>query len=292
VNVVSLPEHKSLRALTDTSALVTTLAPILKPEVEFFTVDVGDGVILDGYMLKPSTFDPTKKYPVISHVYGEPAGQTVMDQWGGSGILFHRALAEAGYIVLSVDNRGTPAPKGAAWRKVIYGAVGDLASKEQAAAMRALAATYPFIDPTRIGVWGWSGGGTNTLNAMFRFGDIYKVGVAVAPVPDQKLYDTIYQERYMGLPSTNADGYKLGSAMNFADGLEGKLLIVHGSGDDNVHYQGTERLFNKLIELGKPFDVMVYPNRTHSISEGAGTSVHIYKRIARYFIESLPAGPR
>ena len=290
VNVVGLPEHQSLRALTDTSALVTKLAPILKPAVEFFTIDVGDGVILDGYMLKPSTFDPTKKYPVISHVYGEPASQTVMDQWGGSGMLFHRALAEAGYIVLSVDNRGTPAPKGAAWRKVIYGAVGDLASKEQAAAMRALAARYPFIDVTRVGVWGWSGGGTNTLNAMFRFGDIYKVGVSVAPVPDQKLYDTIYQERYMGLPSTNAEGYKLGSAMNFADGLKGKLLIVHGSGDDNVHYQGTERLFNKLIELGKPFDVMVYPNRTHSISEGAGTSAHVYKRIARYFIENLPAG--
>jgi dipeptidyl-peptidase-4 len=290
VDVVSLPEHKSLRALTDTSALVTKLAPIVKPAVEFFTIDVGNGVILDGYMLKPSTFDPTKKYPVIAHVYGEPASQTVMDQWGGSGMLFHRALAEAGYIVLSVDNRGTPAPKGAAWRKVIYGAVGDLASKEQAAAMRALAATYPFIDATRIGVWGWSGGGTNTLNAMFRFGDVYKVGVSVAPVPDQKLYDTIYQERYMGLPSSNAEGYKLGSAMNFADGLKGKLLIVHGSGDDNVHYQGTERLFNKLIELGKPFDVMVYPNRTHSISEGAGTSVHVYKRIARYFIENLPAG--
>ena len=292
VSVVSLPEHTALRTLTDTSALVAKLAPILKPEVEFFTIDVGDGVTLDGYMLKPSTFDPTKKYPVISHVYGEPASQTVMDQWGGSGILFHRALAEAGYIVLSVDNRGTPAPKGAAWRKVIYGAVGDLASKEQAAAMRALAAKYPFIDASRIGVWGWSGGGTNTLNAMFRFGDIYKVGVSVAPVPDQKLYDTIYQERYMGLPSTNADGYKLGSAINFADGLKGKLLIIHGSGDDNVHYQGTERLFNKLIELGKPFDVMVYPNRTHSISEGAGTSVHVYKRIARYFIENLPAGPQ
>jgi len=292
VSVVNLPEHTALRTLTDTSALVTKLAPILKPEVEFFTIDVGDGVTLDGYMLKPSTFDPTRKYPVISHVYGEPASQTVMDQWGGSGILFHRALAEAGYIVLSVDNRGTPAPKGAAWRKVIYGAVGDLASKEQAAAMRALAAKYPFIDATRIGVWGWSGGGTNTLNAMFRFGDVYKVGVSVAPVPDQKLYDTIYQERYMGLPSTNAEGYKLGSAINFADGLNGKLLIIHGSGDDNVHYQGTERLFNKLIELGKPFDVMVYPNRTHSISEGAGTSVHVYKRIARYFIENLPAGPQ
>jgi dipeptidyl-peptidase-4 len=292
VDVVNLPEHKQLRTLTDTGALVTKLAPIVKPGVEFFSVQVSDGISLDGYMLKPSDFDPAKKYPVISHVYGEPASQTVMDQWGGATMLFHRALAEAGYIVLSMDNRGTPAPKGAAWRKVIYGTVGDLSSKEQAAGIRALAAKYPFIDTTRIGVWGWSGGGTNTLNAMFRFADVYRVGVSVAPVPDQKLYDTIYQERYMGLPSTNADGYKIGSAINFADGLKGKLLVIHGSGDDNVHYQGTERLVNRLVELGKPFDLMVYPNRTHSISEGAGTSVHIYKRIARYFIDNLPAGPQ
>jgi dipeptidyl-peptidase 4 len=290
VDVVGLPEHKSLRVLTDTSALVAKLAPIVKPEVEFFSIEIGDGVTLDGYMLKPSTFDPAKKYPTITHVYGEPASQTVMDQWGGATMLFHRALAEAGYIVLSVDNRGTPAPKGAAWRKVIYGTVGDLSSKEQAAAVRALAAKYPFIDAARIGVWGWSGGGTNTLNAMFRFADVYKVGVSVAPVPDQRLYDTIYQERYMGLPSTNADGYKIGSAINFADGLKGKLLIIHGSGDDNVHYQGTERLVNKLVELGKPFDLMAYPNRTHSISEGAGTSVHVYRKIARYFLDNLPAG--
>ena len=292
VDVVSLPDHKSLRTLTDTSALVTKLAPVLKPGVEFFSIDIGGGVALDGYMLKPSTFDATKKYPVISHVYGEPASQTVMDQWGGATMLFHRALAEAGYIVLSVDNRGTPAPKGAAWRKVIYGTVGDLSSQEQAAAIKALAAKYSFIDPARIGVWGWSGGGTNTLNAMFRFGDVYQVGVSVAPVPDQQLYDTIYQERYMGVPATNLEGYKLGSAINFADGLKGKLLIIHGSGDDNVHYQGTERLVNKLVELGKPFDLMVYPNRTHSISEGAGTSVHIYRKIAAYFLDKLPAGPQ
>ena len=123
---------------------------------------------------------------------------------------------------------------------------------------------------------------------MFRFPEVYKVGVAVAPVPDQKLYDTIYQERYMGLPAENADGYKVGSPINFAAGLKGRLLIVHGSGDDNVHYQGTERLVNRLIELGKPFDMMVYPNRTHAIAEGPGTTPHIYQLIARYFMEHLP----
>src|SRR4029079_14438770 len=139
-------------------------------------------------------------------------------------------------------NRGTPAPRGAAWRKIVYGAVGDLSSKDQAAAIRAVAQQFPFVAADRLGIWGWSGGGSSTLNAMFRFPDVYQVGVSVAPVPDQRLYDTIYQERYMGLPQTNVEGYKIGSPINFADGLKGKLLVVHGSGDDNVHYQGTERL--------------------------------------------------
>ncbi len=290
--VVDLPGHTSRRVLTDPVAVVAKLAPVLKPPVEFVTVDIGGGIILDGWMLKPSHFDPAKRYPVISYVYGEPAGQTVNDSWGGGRMLFHRALAEAGYIVVSVDNRGTPAPRGAAWRKVVYGTVGDLSSREQAAAMRALAATHPYLDRDRIGVWGWSGGGSNTLNAMFRFPDVYKVGVSVAPVPDQKLYDTIYQERYMGLPQDNVEGYLVGSSINFAHGLQGKLLVVHGSGDDNVHSQGTEKLVNRLIELGKPFDSMIYPNRTHAIAEGPGTTPHVYKLIARYFLRHLPPGAR
>ncbi len=222
MDVVALPGHTSLRKLTDPSALKAKLTDVVKPPVEFLTVDIGGGVTLDGFMLKPSSFDPARKYPVIVFVYGEPAGQTVTDRWGGGRMLFHRALAEAGYIVVSFDNRGTPAPKGTDWRKVIYGTVGDLSSKEQAAAIRALAARRPYIDLDRVGIWGWSGGGTNTLNAMFRFPDLYKVGVSVAPVPDQKLYDTIYQERYMGLPQDNVEGYRVGSAINFADGLEGE----------------------------------------------------------------------
>jgi len=191
-----------------------------------------------------------------------------------------------------MDNRGTPAPKGAPWRKVIYGAVGELAAREQASAVRALLARHAFLDPARVGVWGWSGGGTNTLNAMFRHPDVYHVGVAVAPVPDQTLYDTIYQERYMGLPGPNAAGYKRGSAIHFAHGLKGDLLLVHGSGDDNVHVQGTEILINRLIELGKAFDAMIYPNRSHSISEGPGTTVHVYRKIARYFVDHLAPGGR
>jgi dipeptidyl-peptidase-4 len=288
--VVELPSHRSLRSLTDTTALEAKLKPVLDPPVEFFKLDIGGGVELDGWMLKPSTLDPSRRYPLIVHVYGEPAGQTVTDRWGGGRMLFHRALAEAGYIVASVDNRGTPAPRGAAWRKIIYGTVGDLSSREQAAAVQALAARHAFIDRTRVGVWGWSGGGSNTLNVMFRFPDVFHVGVSVAPVPDQQLYDTIYQERYMGLPKDNAEGYRVGSPINFAEGLKGALLLVHGSGDDNVHYQGTEKLVNKLIELGKPFDLMVYPNRTHAIAEGQGTTVHVYRLIGRYFLERLRPG--
>jgi dipeptidyl-peptidase 4 len=290
--VIELPSHKPIRALTDPAAVIAKVTPLLQPPAEFFRIDIGEGVQLDGYLLKPSTFDASKKYPFITHVYGEPAGQTVNDAWGGSQLLFHRALAEAGYIIISVDNRGTPAPRGTAWRKIIYGTVGDLSSREQAAAVKALLARHAFLDPDRVGVWGWSGGGTNTLNAMFRFPEVYKVGVAVAPVPDQRLYDTIYQERYMGLPQENVAGYKVGSAINFAEGLQGKLLLIHGSGDDNVHAQGTERLINRLVELGKPFDSMIYPNRSHSISEGPGTTPHVYKLIARYFYTHLAPGPR
>jgi dipeptidyl-peptidase-4 len=292
MDVVSLPDHKSLRKLTDPAPVQARLGTMLTPAVEFVKVPIGDGVTLDGWILKPASFDASKKYPVIVQVYGEPASQTVTNRWGGATTLFHRALADAGYVVVSFDNRGTPAPKGAAWRKVVYGAVGELAAADQAAAVKALASTHSYIDLERVGIWGWSGGGSNTLNCMFRDGDVFKVGVSVAPVPDQRLYDTIYQERYMGVPEQNVDGYRRGSSINFADGLKGRLLIVHGSGDDNVHYQGTERLVNRLVELGKPFDLMVYPNRTHAISEGPGTTPHIYQLIARYFTTNLPAGPR
>jgi dipeptidyl-peptidase 4 len=193
---------------------------------------------------------------------------------------------------VSVDNRGTPAPKGRAWRKMVYGVVGALSSKEQASALVALERTHSYIDAGRVAVWGWSGGGSNTLNLMFRSPDLYKVGMSVAPVPDQRLYDTIYQERYMGLPQQNVDGYRAGSPINFAEGLRGKLLLVHGTGDDNVHFQGSELLINRLIELGKPFDFMEYPSRTHAINEGSGTTLHLRSLLIRYLEEHLPAGPR
>jgi dipeptidyl-peptidase-4 len=268
------------------------VTPLLRPPVEFFKASTGDGVMVDGYLLKPRDFDPSRRYPVLVYIYGEPASQTVEDRWGGSTALFHRHLADLGYLVVSFDNAGTPAPRGRAWRKAVYGAVGVLSSKQQAAALRSFATNRPYVDLDRVAVWGWSGGGTNTLNLMFRSPDLYKVGMSVAPVPDQRLYDTIYQERYMGLPAANADGYKQGSAINFAEGLKGNLLIVHGSGDDNVHYQGSELLINRLIELGKPFDFMTYPDRTHAIAEGDGTTPHLYHLLARYLTTHLRAGPR
>jgi dipeptidyl-peptidase-4 len=290
--LVQLPDNHVVKVLQDSKALAEKLKDVLQP-MEFVQVDIGGGLTMDGWLIRPKNFDPAKKYPVLVQIYGEPAAQTVMDRYPGDpGSLFHHALASEGYIIASFDNRGTPAPKGREWRKCIYGAVGVASSDDQAAALKELARTRPYIDLDRVAVWGWSGGGTNTLNLMFRHPELYKVGMAVAPVPDQRLYDTIYQERYMGLPQENPEGYKRGSAINFAEGLKGRLLIVHGSGDDNVHYQGSELLVNRLIELGKPFDFMTYPGRTHGISEGQGTTFHVYSLLARYLEEHLPAGPR
>jgi len=291
-DLIRLPDHQVSRVLESNAPLRGAIATISDPPAEFLKVTTSEGVTMDGWMLKPRGFDASKKYPVIVFVYGEPASVTVTDSWAGSRGLFHRALANEGYLVVSFDNRGTPAPKGRAWRKIIYGTVGLLSAQDQSEALLALGRARGYVDLSRVGVWGWSGGGSNTLNLMFRSPDLYKVGVSVASVPDQRLYDTIYQERYMGLPDENAAGYRLGSPINFAEGLMGKLLLIHGSGDDNVHYQGVEKLVNRLVELGKPFDFMSYPNRSHSINEGLGTSLHLHSLIGRYFLDHLPAGAR
>ena len=286
-DLVSLPDHKIVRVLQENAQLKRNVSSILDGRTEFFQVDVSEGVKLDGWLIKPTQFDETKKYPVIVNVYGEPAGATVNDSWSGTTRLLLAALADDGYLIASFDNRGTPAPKGRAWRKVVYGSVGVLASQEQTAAVRALAASHPFVDLDRVGVFGWSGGGSMTLNLLFRSPDLFKVGVAGAPVPDQTLYDSIYQERYMGLPNKNADGYMAGSPINFAKGLQAQLLIIHGSGDDNVHFQGTQRLLNKLIELNKQFSFMEYPNRRHGI-----TGTHLDTLRYGFLEQHLPAGGR
>jgi dipeptidyl-peptidase 4 len=290
-DLVHLADQKVQRVLEDNAKVHSNLKDLVSGPTEFFRVDIGEGVSLDGWLMKPKNFDPNKRYPILVYVYGEPAAQTVVDRWDEWNGVFHRALAQDGYLIVSFDNRGTPAPKGCAWRKVIYGSVGVLSSKEQPLALQALEKTRPYIDSTRAAVWGRSGGGSNTLNLMFRHPETYQVGMAVSPVPDQRLYDSIYQERFMGLPQDNAEGYKSGSAINYAQGLQGALLVVHGSGDDNVHYQGTELLVNRLIELGKPFDFMTYPGRTHAIVEGPGTAFHLYCLLARYLETHLPPAP-
>ncbi|MGI9176103.1 MAG: S9 family peptidase [Rhodothermales bacterium] len=287
-DLARLPGHEPVRTLAGNATLSKRVAALQRGDVEFFRVDGGEAD-LDVWLMKPPDFDSTKQYPLLVHVYGEPAGQTVVDRWGGSRYLWHLMLTQQGYLVASVDNRGTPSLRGRDWRKIIYGAVGVLASEEQAAAARAIA-QRPYVDAERIGVWGWSGGGSMTLNLLFRSPDVYRMGMSVAPVPDQRLYDTIYQERYMGLPQENPEGYRQGSPLTFADQLEGDLLVVHGTGDDNVHYQGTERLVNALVAANKPFTMMAYPNRSHGIFEGEGTQRHLFELLTRYLHEHLPVG--
>ncbi len=291
-DLVRMPGHKKVRTLVQNKKLFDNLQVLKRQAVEFFRVDTGQGVLLDGWSMKPPDFDASNRYPVLFYVYGEPWGQTVLDQWSGNSYPWYVMLTQRGYIVMSVDNRGTPAPRGREWRKCVYRQIGILASADQAAAVRAIIKNRPYIDPQRIGVWGWSGGGSMTLNAMLRYPDLYHTGMSVAPVPDQRLYDTVYQERYMGLPGDNKEGYEKGSPITFAHQLKGNLLVVHGSGDDNVHYQGTECLINKLIEHNKPFTMMAYPNRSHSIREGENTRRHLYELLTRYLKQNLPPGTR
>ena len=287
VSLISLPDHKTIRVLQGNEKLGGMVTAVNQPTFDFFQVTLDDGTFLDGWSIKPPDFDPTQKYPLLFYVYGEPASQTVMDSWGGKSGLWFMMLAQQGYIVMSLDNRGTPAPRGREWRKSVYRQIGILATADQAEAAQKIIAENSYIDSERVGVWGWSGGGSMTLNLMFKHGDIYKTGIAIAAVSDQRFYDTIYQERYMGLPDDNEAGFRDGSPINFAHQLEGKLLIIHGTGDDNVHYQSAEAVINKLIEHNKPFDMMAYPNRAHGIKEGKNTTRHLYGLLTRYLNENL-----
>ena len=287
--MVTLPDHKTVRLLEDNAALKRVYASYGFRSREYFQVDIGEAV-LDGWMIKPRDFDPAKKYPVIFNIYGEPASSTVQNSW--SGDYWNQLLAQQGYIVMSIDPRGTNNPKGREWRKCIYGKVGILAMADHAKAVRLTEKMFPFMDPERIGVWGWSGGGSSTAHLMFEHPDIYSVGIAVAGVYSQYLYDSIYQERYMGLPSTNPEGFREGSPITHAAGLEGDLLLIHGTGDDNVHYQSLEMLVNELVKQGKMFSMMAYPMRTHGISERENTTMHLYQTMLKYWLEHLPAGGR
>jgi len=280
ISLINLQNHKTIRTLEENNEVKSKFDALNLSPKEFIKVDIGE-VTFDAWMIKPKDFNPTKKYPIVFYVYGEPAGSTVQDNWAG-GDLWHQFLAQQGYIVASIDNRGTRTPRGRDWRKSIYGQIGILAAHDQAAAAKKMFATYKFIDTNKVGIGGWSGGGQMTMNCLFRYPDVYTSGLAVAFVADQRLYDNIYQERYMGLLEENEANYIAGSPITYAKKLQGDLMIIHGTGDDNVHYQSFERMTNELIKHNKMFDMMSYPMRDHGIS-GGNTSLHLRETMVRYW---------
>jgi dipeptidyl-peptidase-4 len=286
--VISLPDHQHM------SGHIIKLKQDAKNKPEFFKIKTVDGVEMDGWMVKPTNFDSTKKYPVVFYVYSEPAGATVSDSYGtGSNREYVGNMADDGYIYISIDNRGTPAPKGREWRKSIYKNIGIINIRDQAMGAKEIL-KWPFVDSSRVAVWGWSGGGSCTLNLMFQHPEIYKTGIAIAAVGWELSYDNIYQERYMGVPIDSAGRAPFinGSPVTYAKNLTGNLLYVHGTGDDNVHYRNAELLINELVKYNRQFDLMSYPNRTHAINEGPGTVLHLRTLFTRYLKEHCPPGGR
>ncbi len=288
---ITLNDHKGLNG---TNVINDALAKADKaaPGVEFLKLKTAEGIEMDAWMKKPKNFDSSKKYPVVFYVYTEPWGQNVKDEFGiADNMLYLGNITSDGYIYVSIDNRGTPVPKGRAWRKSVYRKIGLVNISDQAMAAKEIL-KLSFIDKERVAVWGWSGGGSATLNLMFQYPDIYQTGIAIAAVGNQLTYDNIYQERYMGLPQENREDFLKGSPITYAKNLKGNLLYIHGTGDDNVHYNNAEQLVNELIRHNKQFQFMPYPNRTHSISEGAGTREHLMTLYTKFLKENCPPGPR
>ncbi|MCA0931446.1 DPP IV N-terminal domain-containing protein [Lutimonas saemankumensis] len=284
VRFVSLPDHKIIKTIVDNKAYAEKRSTLSLPEVKFTKVTTEEGIEIDVKMVLPLNFDPNQKYPVIFNVYGEPWGQVATDTQVG---LWDVMMAQKGYVIVNMDNRGTPCLKGSEWRKSIYRQVGRINVRDQGLAAKELL-KLEYLDKERISVWGWSGGGTMTLNLLFKFPEIYKTGVAVAAVSNQLVYDNIYQERYMGLPQENMQDFIDGSPVTYAKNLEGNLLLIHGTADDNVHYQSAEILINELIKQNKQFQMMAYPNRSHGIYEGENTRKHLYTTITEYIMEHNP----
>jgi dipeptidyl-peptidase-4 len=263
--------------------------PKLNYSLEKFKVKTSDGIDIDGIMAKPLDFDPSKKYPVFFYVYGEPMASVANDEPYFN--YFIAKLIPKGYIGIAMDNRGTPVMKGTEWRKSIYKNIGIINTRDQAMAAKEVL-KWNFIDSDRVAIHGWSGGGAVTLNLMFQYPDIYKTGIAIAAVTDQHFYDNIYTERYMGLPEGNEANYSKASPVTHAKNLKGNLLYIHGTGDDNVHYKNAEVLINELVKYDKMFDLMIYPNRSHDISEGEGTVKHLTDTFIRYIGKNCPPGAK
>ena len=290
VEWLRLPEHAPLAGQ---KPVVSNPPPPADHPLQFFQVTTADGVTMDGWLRKPANFDPSKKYPILFYVYTEPWGATVKDVHGiADNHLYKGDMAADGYIYASLDNRGTPAPKGRAWRKSIYRKIGQVNIRDQAMGAKAMFQRWAWIDTSRVAVHGWSGGGSATLNLLFQYPDIYKTGISVAAVANQLTYDNIYQERYMGLPQENLEDFVNGSPLMHAKNLRGNLLYIHGTGDDNVHYQNAEMLIDELIRHNRQFQVMPYPNRSHGISEREGTSEHLSTLFTQFLREKCPAGGR
>ncbi|WP_207234342.1 S9 family peptidase [Pseudobacter ginsenosidimutans] len=289
--MITLQDHKPVDG---TSKIESNMAKAdkSKSKLEFFKLKIAEGVEMDGWMVKPQNFDANKKYPVVFYVYTEPWGQNVKDQWGvGRNFLYAGDMTSDGYIYISIDNRGTPVPKGREWRKSLYRKIGQLNISDQAAAAREVL-KWNFIDTSRVAVWGWSGGGSATLNLMFQYPDIYKTGISVAAISNLHTYDNIYEERYMGLPEENKQDYLAGSPLTYAKNLKGHLLYIHGTADDNVHYNNAEMLINELVKHNKQFQLMSYPNRTHSLAEGEGTFMHLATMYTNFLKQYCPPGAR
>jgi dipeptidyl-peptidase-4 len=287
---ISLPDHKPL---DQEKSIEKNMKVNDNSNVEYFKVNTEDNIALDAWMVKPDNFDSTKKYPVVFYVYGEPAASTVGNSYGSQyNFLFDGDMKKEGYIQVSIDNRGTPSLLGAAWRKSIYGQIGRLNIHDQAMATKKLLSEKSYLDTSRVAVWGWSGGGSSTLNLMFQFPEIYKTGISISAVDNLLFYDNIYEERYMGLPQDDMDNYVKGSPIYYAKNLKGNLLFVHGTGDDNVQYDNAEAMLNELIKYNKIFQFMPYPNRTHSISEGEGTFKHLSTLYSNFLRKNCPPGAR
>jgi dipeptidyl-peptidase-4 len=289
--VITLNDHNGheLKTLADNHALVQTLKEYDLPAKEFFTFTTSQGTELNGWMMKPADFDASVRYPVLMHLYGGPGSQRVADRWniaseGGGGIGWEASMANKGYIVVCVDGRGTGG-RGREFAKCVYRNMGIKESQDQVEA-----ATYlgkqAYVDRNRIGIWGWSFGGYLTIMSMSEGTPVFKAGAAVAPVTDWKYYDTIYTERFMRTPKENAEGYTAASAFTHAEKLNGRLLLVHGMADDNVHLQNTMEYSEQLVQTGKQFDMQIYTNRNHGIA-GGNTRLHLFTKLTEFFTQNL-----